>query len=327
MLLLVRLFDGRRPPTIADRDQHRPEPHRLARPGSFTDILIVAMLYIASPPEAVKVGFTNPEIYKPPRPEILDLEDLVGPSGFPQSYFKFISEVRDMLDREANRLFGILRWRTGIRGGPPALRSEPEWLKWSDGEWRSMTASSRTNWKTLPHGLWVGVQNDPDRLRLTPAQESSILSLSRAGEPLGQDLLQEAWRLVASNPRSSLTTGVAAVETRLKELIVDLVPETAWLIKNLQSPPVVKLVTNFLETLPAKCQIAGRVVRPSKAILRELEWAITQRNNLVHGSLESDLDPERVKRFLRQARSLLYLLDYYAGHEWAKEWSDPAAFG
>src|SRR6202158_3862019 len=34
MLLLVRLFDGRRPPTIADRDQHRPEPHRLARPGS-----------------------------------------------------------------------------------------------------------------------------------------------------------------------------------------------------------------------------------------------------------------------------------------------------
>lgn len=293
----------------------------------FTDILVVAMLCIAPSPEEVMVGFTNSEIYKLPRPESVDLEDLVGPSGFPESYFKFISEVRDVLDREANRLFGILRWRTGIRGGPPALRSEPEWLKWCDGDWQAMVTSLRINWKSLPHGLHVGVQDDPDRLRLTPALKSSILELSRAGEPFGQDLLQEAWRLVATNPRSSLTTGVAAVETRLKELITDLVPQTAWLIKNIPSPSVSKLATKYLEELPARCTIAGRVLRPSKTILRELEWAIEQRNDLVHGSLSSELDAERVKQFLRKARSLLYLLDYYAGYEWASEWGEPAVLG
>jgi hypothetical protein len=119
----------------------------------------------------------------------------------------------------------------------------------------------------------------------------------------------------------------AAVETRVKELIVQLVPETAWLIKHQPSPHVPSLVTNYLETLPAKCKIDGKVLRPTKTILKELQWAIEQRNSLVHGSLDSDLDAERVKQFLQQARSLLYLLDYYAGHEWAKEWSNPAAFG
>lgn len=104
----------------------------------FTDILIVAMLRIASPPEAVTLGFANPAIYEYPRPESSNFEGVVGPPGFPQSYFKFISEVREVLDREASRLFGILRWRTGIRGGPPALRSEPEFLKWCDGDWQSI---------------------------------------------------------------------------------------------------------------------------------------------------------------------------------------------
>jgi hypothetical protein len=61
--------------------------------------------------------------------------------------------------------------------------------------------------------------------------------------PLGQELLREAWRNLFVHPRSALVIGMAAAETGLKALIVDLVPENSWLIQEVQSPPIVKLAS------------------------------------------------------------------------------------
>lgn len=101
----------------------------------FTDILIIG-IGEEEPPEDVLLAFKEPERFKPPGPKSGDIEDIFRAPApqFPQSYWDFLDRVVERLDVEANRLFGILRWRTGIRGGPPELRSSPRHLKWRQGD-------------------------------------------------------------------------------------------------------------------------------------------------------------------------------------------------
>src|SRR4051794_748089 len=95
--------------------------------------------------------------------------------------------------------------------------------------------------------------------------------------------MQEAWRLIDSNPRSALVTCISAIETRVKELVSDLVPETEWLLENLPSPPIDKIIRDYLDQLPTRCTPEGKVFRPNKEVITEIKWGIEQRNRLVHG--------------------------------------------
>jgi hypothetical protein len=76
------------------------------------------------------------------------------------------------------------------------------------------------------------------------AQIDEVVRKVEAGveEPLGRQLFREAWSQVGTNPRSALVIGVTAAEVGLKRLIATLVPGTDWLMEEIPTPPVGKIL-------------------------------------------------------------------------------------
>jgi hypothetical protein len=112
--------------------------------------------------------------------------------------------------------------------------------------------------------------------------------------------------------------GIAAAETGFKTALCDLNPTVTWIVKNLPSPPLDRMLRDYMAQLPARNQINGEVRRPPQKIISTIKKGIELRNNLVHGR-EDTVTTEDVRKILEAVRDLLYMLDYYRGHDWALE--------
>jgi hypothetical protein len=135
-------------------------------------------------------------------------------------------------------------------------------------------------------------------------------------EPLGHELLREALDLQHSNPRAALVIGIAALEVGLKECVADLAPDTAWLVQETPTPPVVKMLVEYVPTLPARWRISGRVASPPEAALKTVRDAVHARNRLIHrGVFQTSISD--LNDTLTTVRDVLYLLDVYRGRPWA----------
>ncbi len=138
---------------------------------------------------------------------------------------------------------------------------------------------------------------------------------NRQNEPLGHELFREAWGQRKENPRSALVIGIAAAEIGIKQCVSALVPSSQWLVENLPSPPIEKILAEYFPTLPVKNRINDKVVIP-KSIVEKLRKGIQMRNSIIHGKSTS-LSFENVTEILTAVENLLHLLDYYCGHTWA----------
>jgi len=248
-------------------------------------------------------------------------EDQYGFNDLPDGYRDFILKLHSDMDRMASELFNLVRWRIGIVGGPLALQSEWSSMRWHDatkGETaidehgflnRQMIAGAFT--LRMPEMQYA----DFGQECLTAVEE--FLQL-QSRQPLYHDLFREAWQNQRENPRSALVMGIAAAETGFKTTLTDLNPSVTWIVENLQSPPLDRMLRDYMSELPARNKINGEVRRPPKSVITTIKQGIELRNKLVHGREES-LSSEVVRRTLESVRDLLYLLDYYRGHEWALE--------
>ncbi len=157
-----------------------------------------------------------------------------------------------------------------------------------------------------------------ETLFLKDETQAQILHLTNKfkNEPIYHGLFREAWGQRTTNPRSSIVTGMSAAEVGIKQCIGVLVPDAQWLADNVPSPRLKKLLTAYLPTLPAVNKINGNVVAPSKNVMEALEKGVTLRNEIVHLGKQSP-QLESVESILLAIRDLLWLIDYYCGHEWA----------
>lgn len=137
-------------------------------------------------------------------------------------------------------------------------------------------------------------------------------------EPLGREI----WHVAANtDPRSAVILAVTAVEVEVKRLISEFAPKTAWLVANLPTPPIVKLVKAYLPIIIA---IPPHQLPPPR-LMSTLEKAVELRNSFVHGGFQasgrwaaaSDLSPQDVEKILEASSDLLWLFDLYRGHTWA----------
>ena len=147
------------------------------------------------------------------------------------------------------------------------------------------------------------------------AESNKLLSESYS-QPLGHELLSEAWSLQDYSFRSALVIGIAAAETGFKEFVNRLTPDAGWLIANIPSPPLVKMITQYLPTFQTKLLLDGKVLPPPKSIIDILITGVNLRNEVSHGKASS-MTKDTLTNILRAVRDLLYLLDYYSGHAWA----------
>lgn len=230
-------------------------------------------------------------LLKPPEPLVLVCEDVYAE-----------------LHAEAARVVQILRW---LFNRPwPARPLGNAHLRWSlDGEhWCSVP--------TRPVDLPVFGGGD---VELGASARELVGRLWQSGElvePLARQILLEAVALREENPRAAFILAVVAAELGVKQFAAAQSGSLseAWLLEEIQSPPLDRLVREYLVRLTDKKTTDGRAV--PAPIATALEQAIKKRNRLIHRGHEPPAE-EELAQLLVSINDLLYLLDWFGGNEWA----------
>ncbi len=225
----------------------------------------------------------------------------------PQGFQEFQSHVRNKLSDYIKRTIKILRWRNNIGGKHNPIQAT-RGLFWS---------FDCKTWKHMPDDS-ILIISEEQYLPITKKLQNTIqkMVVDEIDEPLGHTLLREAWEQKERNPRSSLILGIVAIEVGFKQCVGTLLPKAQWLVENVPSPPIPKMLWNYLPQLPTKLKIKGKVLPPPKSIKTVLQNGIEQRNKTIHvGSLPPNY--EDLEELLLAIRDSLYLLDYYCGVKWA----------
>jgi hypothetical protein len=229
-----------------------------------------------------------------------------------------IRGVTETLSDVLTRSFNALRWRLGVAGNHSPLRLYPDLWGWSE---------DREMWNRFRFHYSYSFPQAEGGSDITADVVDWIAQTIKVGadEPLAHQLFREAWEQRDINPRSALVIGVAALEAGVKEAAADLVPDTRWLLENLQSPPIDRLLRDFVPLMPARNTFDGAVLPPHRETLKSLRSAINARNKVAHTgkvppqdeTLSSILTPAGIEETLRSIREVLWLIDYYRGSEWA----------
>lgn len=244
---------------------------------------------------------------------------LAAMSLMPEPFRAFVDALGDELNRAATRALAVLRWRTGELGGP--LEGPDTRFGWNLGDGR---------WHPLPSDTYVRLDaySYPE---LTLAAHDDIVRLFHEGidEPLAYELIREAWAHRAANPRAALITAITALEIAVKQFIATRVPAADWLVENVPTPDVMKLMREYLPTLdppPGGRRDAERFRELPDQLWRLLLKRRNQRNNVIHkpAAYESagrpdlqPITPERAEGAVLAVREVLYRLDLADGHAWA----------
>jgi hypothetical protein len=235
---------------------------------------------------------------------------LPSASLFPKEFQSFESELLHELTERIGKTVRIIRWRNAFKTKHNPTRFT-RGVSWSfDNE----------RWHAMPHNLSIEGGAFLFDFPLTDEvhREMEKLILEKVSEPLGHELFLEAWELRSRNPRSALIIGMSAAEVGFKQCFGKLVPDAEWLANNVPTPPLSKMLSEYLPLLPVRLKIQGRVLKPPKRIRTAIQNGTKARNETVHVGSNPPKASE-LRELLLSIRDLLYLLDGYSGFEWAFE--------
>jgi hypothetical protein len=200
-----------------------------------------------------------------------------------------------------------IRWRLDLRQHHRPLGGS------TGAEW----STDGSTWQGLPRELAGRIWAMPHP-RVDAQRKADVERLASTGpsEPVAYELLLEAEDNRIENQRSSLFLAVAAIEAGVKAFIAAVAPPAAWLAFEAPTPPLVRIVADYLPSL--KTERGYSIGRPPKSVRRHLQAAIEARNQLAHTG-EAEWSDEDLDELLSIGRSYLYALDYFSGQDWALE--------
>ena len=192
-------------------------------------------------------------------------------SLFPEHFQAFESQVLHKLSECITRAVKIVRWRNAINSSHNPVRFTLG-LSWSFDD---------KHWHAMPQGLWYIIGGGlkfffPVSDEVHDQMENLIKS--NVDEPLGHELFLEAWQQQATNPRSALILAIVAAEVGFKQCVGKLVPDVEWLANSIPSPPLRKMLSEYLPLLPAKLKIQGKVLKPPKRIISAIHDGVESRD-------------------------------------------------
>ena len=153
-------------------------------------------------------------------------------------------------------------------------------------------------------------------LKDVPPEEIVRMVESGDQEPVAHQLFREAWELRSSNPRSALAIGIAAAEIGVKYLIASLIPNAQWLVMETPSPPVVKILREYLPMLPVRGRFKDKTLKPPPELITLIKKGIEYRNDLVHAGASLP-DRKELESILHAVNDVLWVCELYAGAGWA----------
>jgi hypothetical protein len=183
------------------------------------------------------------------------------------------------------------------------------------------------NW----HPLYMGTQAyvlGSAAFHISAEAQQAIADLieNRSEEPFSHDLYREAWQQRHNNPRSALVIAVAAAEIGIKEYIKGQLRDqnAYWLVDTIQIPPLKEIITEYLPRLVGKRQIPALEKLIPDIVFNDVLAAVRKRNTVVH-SKSRRISYAELQPCLLAIRDLLWILDYYSGHDWALSYVRPEA--
>jgi hypothetical protein len=219
------------------------------------------------------------------------------------------TEVHTMHSAAARRTVQLLRWRHGFEVPTrPFALIVAEWSL-DQETWQMMSVRGQGRVRTSLHDLG-------------PSAVGRMVEVQRLVDagcemPVGHELLAEAEEYAFVSVRSALVLSLAALEVGFKGLVSNLVPAAAWLVAEVPSPPLEKMLRDYLPMLPKALEVnAGGGDTLTVTVLDEVRKAVRLRNDLVHTG-KAKIDGRWLDSWLNLCRDLLYLFDFYQGHSWA----------
>ena len=137
-------------------------------------------------------------------------------------------------------------------------------------------------------------------------------------QPLGHHLFREAQFLRDANPRISIVVAMSALEVAAKECISKLNPDSSWLVENVPSPDVRKLINEYIPKLLSEKDI-GNIFPMPEALDKTIEIGVQIRNKVVHLGRQAP-SRETIDEVLSAVQDVIWLLDFCSGHDWALEY-------
>jgi hypothetical protein len=95
-----------------------------------------------------------------------------------------------------------------------------------------------------------------------------------------------------------------------------VLPDSAWILESVQSPPLVKMLKDLFPWSRLNVQINGQNLTPPDSVTTALEKAVHLRNDIVHGRA-GNVNGKTAMSVWVAVRDLLYFLDFAQGHQWA----------
>ncbi len=228
-------------------------------------------------------------------------------SRMPEAFQSFLNQVHHELSNAIKLVVNSLRWRANLLGPHQTFSSSG--LSWSfDGKF----------WHWTPSDYEVILSDTTQVLRVNESIGEDVKKFVREKkqEPVCHELFREAWEQKISNPRSSLLVGLSALEVAVKTAISSLNPDSTWLVENLPSPPVLKIINDYIPKLSVENKINGKIPRLPKKLDDEIKKAVTIRNSITHIGAKPP-SYERLYSMLSAIRDVIWLLEYYRGYAWA----------
>jgi len=220
----------------------------------------------------------------------------------PNAYLTVTGAISRELSSAMQRTVTLLAWRFQLNIGSRAITAAfgNEWSRGGQ-TWHPLS---------LPGAVSAWVERIP-QLGARHATEIERLIATTATEPFAYELLREA-RSLGENTRSAHIMAVTALEIGVKRFLAERIPDATWILDELQTPPVVRILQEFLPTL-----LPDSGWHPlSEGILKRLRSAVARRNKLAHVGQDppSSID---VREVIELVAEVLYLLDWYRGFDWA----------
>lgn len=243
-----------------------------------------------------------------PPPQVLAaMRKLAAGAGLPDSIAEYGTATSLEVATRMRRAFELVRWRSNA-----SVPNHPFEYVGAD-----FSVDGGKTWVRLPLKARTTVRR-PAGLAFDEEASASLMALAADGvdEPVAHHLLREAFDVAGANPRSAIVIGVAALEAGFKHLVEKLLPESAWLVEKLPSPPVTKMLAEFMPTLPAVLTFDDTVHPPPKYARKLVAEAVEERNRVAHTGA-AGMDAKALASTLECFRDLLYLFDYHSGHAWA----------
>ncbi len=270
-------------------------------PTKKTIPVFAALFEGRRPPEGVKVSSAEEMIHHD------------GPSYglkcYPEPFGSFIDMVGRKLSSVGCSLVSILRWRYAQEGGPSPISTRGLSVSNNNGvSWYPAPSRHSIVSITPPHSVLAHQKID--------IGEICNLVEENQQEPVSQELLREAKGLQHSSPRSSVLIAVSALEVAVKTVIVNKVPDAAWLVDSMQSPPVVNILLHYFPVLFSVDKSFYEATKEN-SLIKVITDAVYIRNQMLHKGA-SPPTHEKVVEIIAAVQELLWICDYYSGHTWAE---------